>query len=104
MKFYNRKKEISFFENNIINESFDIDIIAKDKNNILFGECKWTNKKVGVEVYDKLKLRSEFIKSKTLNKKYAIFSKSGFTQELLNLKNDNLFLFTPEDIENVMFN
>lgn len=86
------------------NESFDIDIVAKDKNNILFGECKWTNKKVGVEVYDKLKLRSEFIKSKALNKKYVIFSKSGFTEDLLNFKNDNLFLFTPENMGKFIFN
>ncbi|WGS64902.1 ATP-binding protein [Marinitoga aeolica] len=84
-------------------ESFDIDIVAKDKNNILFGECKWTNKKVGIEVYDKLKLRSEFIKTNLINKKYVIFSKSGFTQDLLNLKNDNLFLFTPGDMGNIMF-
>lgn len=27
------------------NESYDIDLVAYDDENVLFGECKWSNKK-----------------------------------------------------------
>nr|WP_240739652.1 DUF234 domain-containing protein [Marinitoga lauensis] len=85
------------------NESYDIDIVAYDETNVVFVECKWTNEKVDVSTYDKLRLRSEYINTGNRKKKYAIFSKSGFTDQLINMKNSNndLFLFTPEDIERI---
>lgn len=83
------------------NESYDIDIVAYDENNILFGECKWTNKKADLSVYDKLKLRSEFVNSGNKNKKFVIFSKNGFAEDLLSLNDKKLLLFTPEDFEKI---
>ncbi|BBE31054.1 ATPase [Tepiditoga spiralis] len=83
------------------NESYDIDIIVYNETNIVFGECKWTNKKVGLKVYDKLKLRSTFINCGNKNKKYIIFSKNGFLDEILNLKDESLLLFTPKDIKKI---
>ncbi|MCD6176375.1 MAG: ATP-binding protein, partial [Candidatus Cloacimonetes bacterium] len=69
---------------------------AYDSENIVFGECKWTNKKVGIEEYNKLVIRSSYVKSEGRKKKYIIFSKSGFEKELLKIK--DLLLLTPEDM------
>ncbi len=82
------------------NESYDIDLVAYDEENVLFGECKWTGKKVGVQDYRKLLLRSEYVNAGKRRRIYAIFSKSGFDEELLRMKNTNLYLLNPEDMVN----
>lgn len=79
-------------------ESYNIDLVAYDENNVLFGECKWTNKKVEFNEYKKLLLRSEYVNTGDRRKIYAIFSKSGFEKDLLNLQNENLHLITPLNI------
>jgi len=61
----------------------------------LFGECKWSNKKVGLDEYKRLLLRSN------RKKIYVIFSKSGFEEDLLNLQDENPHLITPLDIAGV---
>ncbi|QTA38453.1 AAA family ATPase [Thermosipho ferrireducens] len=78
------------------NKSFDIDLVAYDMENIVFGECKWTNKKVGIEEYNKLVVRSSYVKSGNRKKRYIIFSKSGFKKELFKIK--DLLLLTPENM------
>jgi AAA+ ATPase superfamily predicted ATPase len=66
----------------------EIDIMAADDDRAIFGECKYTNAKAGTEVMNDLKRRSEMFNNyKT--KYYYIFSKSGFTNDLLEQsKND----------------
>ena len=60
-------------------EQEEIDIMAEsDKENVLFGECKWTNAKVDTGVLEKLMKKSDIFSYK--NKIYYLFSKSGFTQ------------------------
>ena len=49
-----------------------------DKNNALFGECKWTNEKVDVGVLDLLVERSKLFHYKNVH--YYLFAKSGFTK------------------------
>lgn len=58
----------------------EIDIIARDDNNIIFGECKWRNKEIGTDILIKLIDRSKVLNAD--NKYFYIFSKSGFTNEL----------------------
>ena len=60
----------------------EIDIVALDDNNIIFGECKWRNELVGIKVYNELVEKSNLFKGYT-NKYYFLFSKSGFTKELV---------------------
>lgn len=57
----------------------EIDIIGADsKGSALFGECKWTNEKVGVGVLDTLVERSQlFLYKKNY---FYLFSRSGFTK------------------------
>lgn len=55
----------------------EIDIMGADKDFALFGECKWTNEKVDLNVLETLVRRSELLH---YNKKYFyLFAKTGFT-------------------------
>jgi len=74
----------------------EIDIVGLGKNNMLFAECKYTNKLVGIEHYTKLVSRSALINKG--NSYYFIFSKLGFEKDLIALSNtvDNLELITFE--------
>ncbi len=59
-------------------EQIDI-IVSTDSNTLFFGECKWIDKKVDVDVLDALIEKSRVFKQR--NKYYYIFSKAGFTKE-----------------------
>lgn len=60
----------------------EIDIIAVDDENIIFGECKWRNEPVSIKIYNKLIEKSELIKGYE-NRYYYLFSKVGFTNKLM---------------------
>ncbi len=75
----------------------EIDIIGVSEGNseLIFGECKYTEKKSNVEVYLKLKEKSEKVISDSgCKKSYILFSKSGFTKslKLVAEETDNLYL------------
>ena len=59
----------------------EIDILAIDEDNAIFGECKWRNELTGIGVLDGLIEKSEVFKQYK-DKYYMLFSKSGFTKEL----------------------
>lgn len=65
------------------NKQTEIDIVGYDyQNNFIFGECKWRNEKVGIKTLRDLQNKS--IELKTAKEKYYIlFSKAGFTDELI---------------------
>jgi len=58
----------------------EIDILTFRKDNALFGECKWTNSPVGVNVLIDLKRKGELFAFK--NKWFWLFAKNGFTASL----------------------
>lgn len=59
----------------------EIDIVASDgKDKALYAECKWRNEQVGVAELTLLRQRSQLLRHS--DKYYALFSKSGFTEEL----------------------
>lgn len=65
-------------------KSEEVDIIAlDDEDNLLIGECKWTSSPIGQKVFSKMiDLNPKIIP--TANKTwFYLFSKSGFTKELL---------------------
>ena len=84
-------------------EEIEIDIIAlnEDTKDILFAECKWQNKPVGIDTYRELKEKSRFVDFYNQKRKehFALFSKSGFTPEL---KKENIMLFDLKSIEKCM--
>jgi hypothetical protein len=71
----------------------EIDIVAYDSNgkDILFGECKYSKNKKGLSVLDALKNKSREVKWNMEDRKehFVIFSKSGFTDELLEYAENN---------------
>lgn len=69
------------------NNSSEIDIVATDStgNNILFGECKYRNAKIGIDVLSELEKKANEVEwNKDVRKSlYILFSISGFTDELI---------------------
>ena len=62
----------------ILSSAFGLDIFYP------IGECKWKNKKVGLnELYNLERKADNFFDVK--QKYFALFSKSGFSEELKNL-------------------
>lgn len=80
----------------------EIDIVALDDDNILFGECKWQNAPVGMDVLKDLVKQGDLFHSE--NKWFYIFSKDSFTEECENYvkSKSNFFLITFQHmIENI---
>ena len=79
------------------NKNTEIDLVALGKRDILYGECKWTKKHIGLSVLNDLKLKSKsIITDKSIKNEYfALFSKSGFSDDLIKLskKDKSILLF-----------
>jgi hypothetical protein len=76
-------------------EQIEIDLIARDRNDYLFAECKWRNELLDMSVLKSLKSKALAYGSKQENVYYALFSKSGFTSSVIEEADHdpNLLLF-----------
>lgn len=75
-------------------EEIDLVCINEQSKSILFGECKYKISPVGVRTYNELKRKSQLVdwnKNERLES-YCIFSKSGFTDDLMDLAHKNKHL------------
>ena len=68
--------------NSIKKRQEEIDILATSGNMAIFGECKWRNELLGVNVLNDL-IEKSGVLTQYQDKYYMLFSKSGFTKELL---------------------
>ena len=79
----------------------EIDVVALGENEIIFGECKWSKKHIGINILEELKEKSKQVswKKNTRKEYFILFSKSGFSIELSKLseKKNNVFLMDVED-------
>lgn len=69
----------------VMTEDGDIDLVALVDDGferLLFGECRFTNKPVGRNEIDTLKARSDVIREWPGNRRYIVFSRSGFSDYL----------------------
>ncbi|MBI4653102.1 ATP-binding protein [Candidatus Kuenenbacteria bacterium] len=77
------------------NEEIDIVGINEETKEIFFGECKWSNKLVGVNIYENLKRKAKLVdwyKDKR-KENFILFSKVGFTEGMVKIANkENVFL------------
>lgn len=79
--------------------SIKIDIVAYDSsgNDICFGECKFRNEKLGMDVFEALIEKSKKVEWKNGKRKdwFALFSISGFTDEVISIskRRDDVLLF-----------
>jgi hypothetical protein len=79
-----------------IHSEFDILAVSQDKK-IILGECKYKDRKVCKNELTKLKAKA--LESGIKVDVYALFSKSGFSNELLQTQSTNLLLFDLNDLE-----
>ena len=67
----------------------EIDVVALNSQtkDILFGEAKWSEKQVGANIYAQLKEKAARVDWKKASRKehYILFSKSGFTKDMIEL-------------------
>ena len=86
-------------DNTSLGRSVEIDIVSEEKKSLLIGECKYSNKKKGIEEYEKMK-EDASIKpfDQYINKHFYLFSHSGFTDKLLSCKDKNLHLISSKDM------
>lgn len=79
-----------------IHSEFDILAVNRDKK-IILGECKYKDRKVCKNELSKLKAKAE--QSGIKVDVYALFSKSGFSNELLQTQDEDLLLFDLDDLK-----
>ena len=75
----------------------EIDVVgfSSSEKKIIFGECKWSEKPVGTNIYEDLRKKAAKVAWNKNDQKeyYILFSKSGFTEEMIKIaKNDGVFL------------
>ncbi len=75
-------------------KSQEIDAIGIAQEYLIVAECKYSNKKVGVDILEALQDKVKYIDTKLPIKKYLLFSKSGFTKELKKLQSEEIVLIT----------
>lgn len=78
------------------NEEIDIVAFNETTNEIIFGEVKWSNKKVGIDIYEDLKRKSLQVEwgKKSRKEYFCLFSKSGFTTQMKEkAKKERVLLF-----------
>ncbi len=78
---------------------FDILAIASDEKLIL-GECKYKDRKVCKNELSKLKTKA--LQSGIKVDVYALFSKDGFSNELMQIKEENVLLFDLNDLKQLL--
>jgi len=67
------------------NEEIDIVALDETENVAWFGECKWSRKKVGTDIYEDLVRKSRLVswRDSTRFDRYVLFSRSGFTEAMV---------------------
>ena len=78
----------------------EIDLVAGDGEEFLFGECKWRNEKADISVLRNLQRKADIFRKNRAKTCYALFSKGGFTEEVYaeQEKMEGILLF---DLENL---
>ncbi len=79
----------------------DVVAISESERAVLLGECKWTSRAVGVNIWHELRAKGDKIFSGVAfeRKYYALFSKRGFTPAMrAEAKQHNVLLVTPDMI------
>ena len=77
----------------------EIDVVALSKNEALFVECKWQNRKTDIDVLKTLTENAQFVNWQREKDHFAVFSKTGFTLKAENFaKEKGIILFTVDEM------
>lgn len=81
-------------------QEVEIDLVANDGTNYLFGECKWRNEAADYTVLSGLREKADIFCKQRDRTWFVLFSKSGFTDAVLeaSLQSDDIILITPDDM------
>ena len=75
------------------NKENEIDVVAlnQDSRDILFCECKWQNRKIGVDVIKRLMDKTLFVKwfNEARNEHFFVVAKAGFTKKAEEFAKEN---------------
>jgi len=86
-------------------ESYEIDIVLlnEEKKEILFGECKWSNKINALEVVNGLAKKARYVEWNSEKRKevFAVFAKS-FSKRIEEFEGRKVYCFDLKDIENAL--
>ena len=86
-------------------EEIDAVAVNKKTHDILFAECKWTAEQIDANVYNELKRKARLVQwhNNERHEHFAIFAKSGFTEEMKEIaKKEGVMLFDLEAIEKAL--
>lgn len=85
-------------------EEIDIVGLSPNDDRILFCECKWTREPVGYSLVDDLREKAESVRwgPETRQERFALFSKSGFVDDLADTLDENWHLFELSDIDQLV--
>lgn len=87
--------------NPVTHSQEEIDLVANDGKDYIFGECKWRNDKTDLSVLCELKAKADIFSKNKNNTYYALFSKSGFTDAVINeAKSDSSIILA--DLNEIM--
>lgn len=67
----------------------DIVVLSPDNKSVILGECKYRNEPVDMDTLKHLKHAAEAFPDKSRKVYYYLFSKTGFTERLIQYANDN---------------
>lgn len=86
-------------DNSKLGRSIEIDGLSKTETQLLVVECKYRNIPFDFEMWEHL-IESVSIFPDKLHRIFYLFSKSGFTDDVKNLKNEDVQLYTLNDMFN----
>jgi AAA+ ATPase superfamily predicted ATPase len=75
-------------------EQRDIDLVVETEKVLYIGECKWTDKKVGIKELERLQESSKALAKIRKPAKFVLFAKNGFAFSSV----DDVMLFSAEEI------
>ena len=84
------------------NEEMDLVAVNPEINSILFGEVKWSNKPIGINIYSDLIEKAAKVKwgNENRSQHFCLFSKSGFTEAMIkHAKAEGVVLFVQDKIQ-----
>ncbi len=85
------------------NQEIDLVALNHSTQEILFSEVKWSNKPVGTNIYEDLKTKAAKVEWGKKGRKefFALFSRSGFTSDMLKkAKEEKILLFHQDQLLN----
>ncbi len=81
---------------------YEIDLVMSGQSNMIFGECKWSNRVDARKIAKMLDEKVQYIDTHGNNIQYAIFVKD-FSRRITTYKGNKVDCFDLEDIKNLIF-